>query len=113
LLSDEPPHPNIRETISLKYGHTQLLLVTLSSRPEKRRVNITFTEMSMSNMSYCRFQNTLPDLQDCYNAMGEKEPDELSYDERLARWKLIKLCKRIADDYEHEFEAGRPKREVA
>ena len=25
----------------------------------------------MSNMSYCRFQNTMQDLQDCLNAMRE------------------------------------------
>lgn len=34
----------------------------------------------MSNMSYCRFQNTLGDLQDCYEALGDME-DPSSYPE--------------------------------
>lgn len=53
----------------------------------------------MSNMSYCRFQNTLQDLRDCYEHMGE---DELSEEEEKARQELLKLCQRIADDYEPE-----------
>jgi hypothetical protein len=52
----------------------------------------------MSNMSYCRFRNTLEDLQDCEENMGET--DELSDEETYARKRLIALCKQIADDYE-------------
>lgn len=52
----------------------------------------------MSNMSYCRFTNTLSDLRDCYEHMdglGEK----LSEEEARARKRLIDLCAEIADDY--------------
>ena len=27
----------------------------------------------MSNMSYCRFQNTVPDLEDCLDALNEAD----------------------------------------
>ena len=32
----------------------------------------------MANMSYCRFENTLRDLQDCVNAINRGETDELN-----------------------------------
>ena len=54
----------------------------------------------MSNMSYCRFQNTLPDLQDCYHNMT----DDLGDREFRARRELIELCKVITDTYgDREF----------
>ena len=47
----------------------------------------------MANMSYCRFQNTLNDLQDCFDNFT----DELnSTDEEEAREEMLKLCKQIA-----------------
>ena len=49
----------------------------------------------MSNMSYCRFQNTLRDLQDCFREMGE----ECSENEHAARTKLIALCVEISEEY--------------
>ena len=49
----------------------------------------------MGNMSYCRFQNTLQDLRDCYENMD----NELSEEEKKAQEKLIKLCVDIACDY--------------
>ena len=52
----------------------------------------------MSNMGYCRFRNTLKDLRDCYENM--EGFDELSKEEELARERLIKLCKKIADEFE-------------
>ena len=49
------------------------------------------------NMSYCRFQNTLSDLKDCYDNL----PDEdLSRDEANAFAELILLVKDIAERYE-------------
>lgn len=45
----------------------------------------------MSNMSCCRFRNTLHDLQDCYDNM-DQDDSELSEEEREAREKLIVLC---------------------
>ena len=55
----------------------------------------------MSNMSYCRFRNTLSDLRDCDEALGDMgDPrKELSADEYRAFVSLVKLCQRIADDY--------------
>lgn len=50
----------------------------------------------MSNMSYCRFQNTLEALRDCQDHMNP-DPDE-SAEEKRAREKLIQVCKEIADD---------------
>lgn len=51
----------------------------------------------MGNMSYCRFQNTLADLRDCYENMDNAK--ELSLEEQKARKRLIKLCADIAGDY--------------
>lgn len=45
----------------------------------------------MSNMSYCRFQNTLGDMQECLDSVVEQE--ELSADEEAARDELIQTCR--------------------
>ena len=58
----------------------------------------------MSNMSYCRFQNTYGDLQDCYEALSEKSLDELSESEKRYAIKLIRMCADIADDFLEEVE---------
>lgn len=55
----------------------------------------------MSNMSYCRFRNTLADLGECYNYMDRK-PEELSVEEARAREALINVCKDIAEEYGEE-----------
>ncbi len=63
----------------------------------------------MSNMSYCRFENTVPDLQDCYDALSdagsikEMEDNASSEFEKKAIRKLVKLCKEIADDFSDEL----------
>lgn len=55
----------------------------------------------MSNMSYCRFQNTLNDLRDCVSALEELALDleegtdnnnELSTDEASAAREMERLC---------------------
>ena len=51
----------------------------------------------MSNMSYVRFENTLKDLRDCDEHLFD---DDLSEEEEKARQKLIKLCKKIAEEGE-------------
>ena len=56
----------------------------------------------MANMAYCRFRNTLADLQDCAAELDEL--DDLSTEEAKARESLLLLCKRIADDYEDEIQ---------
>ena len=54
----------------------------------------------MSNMSYCRFRNTLEDLRDVkdnipdtFNGWGNLDDEE-----REAAVKLIKMCHKIASD---------------
>jgi L-asparaginase II len=47
----------------------------------------------MSNMSYCRFRNTLHDLQDCADAL--KEGKKLSPEEARAAKRLIEKCSDI------------------
>ena len=50
----------------------------------------------MPNMSYCRFRNTLPDLQDCFENMdqGPEDPEEAR-----AMLAVIKLAALIVDSY--------------
>lgn len=52
----------------------------------------------MANMSYCRFENTLADLEDCNQYIDCL----LSADENKARKKLIELCRSIAQKFEDE-----------
>ena len=52
----------------------------------------------MSNMSYCRFENTLSDLRDCYENMD----DDLSERETRCRKNLINVCKDIVSEYGEE-----------
>lgn len=56
----------------------------------------------MSNMSYCRFQNTLSDLRDCQEALddGALDNGDLSPDEDRAARALIRRCADIAVDYD-------------
>lgn len=53
----------------------------------------------MSNMSYCRFQNTADDLADCLDNI---EDDNLSPEEEKARRRLVRLCAEILDAYGEE-----------
>ena len=57
----------------------------------------------MGNMSYCRFENTLGDLHDCYNNMSEHLEDK-SAQEIKARRFLIQLCCDIALAYGDEVD---------
>ena len=50
----------------------------------------------MPNMSYCRFENTARDLQDCLEHMEGKS---LSETEKHARKRLILRCVELACDY--------------
>ena len=56
-------------------------------------------------MSYCRFENTLRDLRDCYNNMGN---GDLSKSEFFARKQMIEMCINIVERYDElvneEFE---------
>jgi hypothetical protein len=52
------------------------------------------------NMSYCRFQNTSLDLQDCIDAINNGEINDLSRDEQKAFVNLIMQCKEVAENFE-------------
>jgi len=49
----------------------------------------------MSNMGYCRFENTARDLQDCYEHFGD---NDLSETETAAREAIVLLCLDIVAD---------------
>ena len=49
----------------------------------------------MANMAYCRFENTLSDLHDCFENWEEK----LSESEQAAQRRMLKLCEKIAAEY--------------
>ena len=50
----------------------------------------------MANLDYCKFENTLADLRDCYSDMSEPQKGSPEY---FARRRLIKLCMDIAEEY--------------
>jgi len=54
----------------------------------------------MSNMGYCRFENTLDDLEDCQEHIFDLN---LSHDEEVARDKLIKICREIVRELGEEY----------
>lgn len=54
----------------------------------------------MANMSYCQFHNTLQDLLQCEDNLFS---NDLSEDEKQARDRLIKVCRRIVDDVDYNF----------
>ena len=53
----------------------------------------------MSNMSYCRFQNTVNDLADCaehiHATFGTTQNDRA---EHLSRARLVELCQQIVEE---------------
>ena len=61
----------------------------------------------MGNMSYCRFENTSRDLQDCLNAIYNGETEDLnSYEQRGLKQilKISKLIVQMEDDIEYTLE---------
>jgi hypothetical protein len=50
-------------------------------------------------MSYCQFQNTLTDLQECAENI---QATDLSREEKRARKRLIEVCRDIVADAERE-----------
>jgi len=57
----------------------------------------------MANMSYCRFHNTLGDLEDCWEHLDDWD---LSEAETEARLLLVQLCRDIAEDYPEDEDLG-------
>ena len=57
----------------------------------------------MSNMSYCRFENTSRDLRDCVDAMEEAytvDELDLSQSELASMNRMRVLCQEFLDQYE-------------
>jgi hypothetical protein len=58
----------------------------------------------MANMSYCRFQNTAMDLEDCANAIEESidsgEPLDLSEEEQRAFERMFNLIEGMLQSME-------------
>ena len=60
------------------------------------------------NMSYCRFQNTRTDFQDCVLALQDMLDDnsiELSQDEERAAAQLYQLAQEYIENYERYEES--------
>lgn len=57
----------------------------------------------MPNMSYCRFENTVNDMQDCLNAIEDNECNNLSEYEIKALQHFLELG-RVIVDYEDNIE---------
>jgi len=59
----------------------------------------------MSNMSYCRFENTSNDFEDCldalYNIETKEDLDELSTSEKRHLKKLYKQAQKYVEQYEN------------
>lgn len=51
----------------------------------------------MPNMSYCRFENTAMDLQECINAIYDKEINNLSNSEIRAAKDLLESAKLLVE----------------
>ena len=57
----------------------------------------------MSNMSYCRFQNTFQDLRDCVQEMDDAyniKDMELSDDEARAMKQMYSWCERFIENFD-------------
>ena len=62
----------------------------------------------MSNMSYCKFENTFNDLNDCLTSLENYSIEELeenasTYEKPYIR-KLINLCTEISQNYDEELD---------
>ena len=64
---------------------------------------LTLKLIIMPNMSYCRFENTVNDMQDCLNAIEDREVNDLSDYEVKALQHFLELGKVIVD-YEDDIE---------
>ena len=58
----------------------------------------------MANMSYCRFENTTRDMQDCINAIEEGDTRDLSRYEASALREFLDLANEI-QQYQPDIEA--------
>lgn len=54
----------------------------------------------MSNMSYCRYENTAADMQDCYEAIRYDGLNDLSGNERKSAHELYEAAMKFIAEYE-------------
>lgn len=61
----------------------------------------------MSNMSYCRFENTVPDMQDCVDALDDGFNDLEAIMRRASSWqearamkRFIEICREVAETFD-------------
>lgn len=54
------------------------------------------------NMSYCKFENTVAAMRECYEDMPNDESELSSDYERRAYRQFLKLCREVAADYPDE-----------
>ena len=54
----------------------------------------------MGNMSYIRFENTNPDLEDCFHNWNDAEGES----EIQHRKDILELCIRIVKEYAYDYE---------
>jgi hypothetical protein len=59
----------------------------------------------MSNMSYCRFENTYSDLEECLEALQNDGLENLSESELLFAKQLIETCDYISQRYLTQIES--------
>ena len=59
----------------------------------------TKTYKIMANMSYCRFENTLNDLNDCLNEMENGIENTLSRTESRSFAELVEICRLISERF--------------
>jgi len=52
-------------------------------------------------MSYCRFQNTANDLQECADFIDKNGTDDLSKDEKDAYLRMVETCRWIVEDFDN------------
>ena len=57
----------------------------------------------MANMSYCRFENTTKDLNDCLDALQNESINTLSDTEFYSLKKMVKLAEELLD-YKEEID---------
>lgn len=55
----------------------------------------------MANMSYCRFNNTLSDLEDCKDALENQDISSLAEKRKAKR--LLEVCREIADNFDEDY----------
>lgn len=68
----------------------------------RARSALGFRYCRKRNMSYCRFENTFPDLEDCLEALREGE--KLSKTEKEYAKKMIRLMFEFVEDVQNNLE---------